>query len=128
MYTDARKLENGSLIEGDICVVGAGAAGITLAMEWINTPYKVILLEGGGLELDTRMQELYRGKSIGQRYYPLQSSRLHYFGGTTGHWAGFCSQFDRIDFENRDWVAKSGWPIQLSDLNPYHKKSCKLVE
>src|SRR5688572_9549822 len=128
MYTDARNLENGSILEGDICIVGAGAAGISLAMEWINTPYKVILLEGGGFELDKRMQDLYRGKSIGQRYYPLQSSRLHYFGGTSGHWAGFCSPFDPIDFEKRDWVPNSGWPIQLSDLNPYYKRSWKLVE
>jgi len=128
MYIDARKLENGSLIEGDICIVGAGAAGIAMAMEWINTPYKVILLEGGGLELDMRMQDLYRGKNIGQRYYPLQSSRLHYFGGTTGHWAGFCSPLDPIDFRKRDWVNHSGWPIQFSDLDPYYKRSWKLVE
>src|SRR6478609_7783706 len=128
MYRDARKLENDSIIEGDICIVGAGAAGISLAMEWINTPYKVILLEGGGFELDARMQDLFRGKSVGQRYYPLQSSRLHYFGGTSGHWAGFCSPFDKIDFEKRDWVKNSGWPIQLKDLNPYYKRSWKLVE
>jgi choline dehydrogenase-like flavoprotein len=128
MHTDARKLENESLIEGDICIVGAGAAGISMAMEMINTPYKVILLEGGGFELDMRMQDLYRGKSIGQRYYPLQSSRLHYFGGTTGHWAGFCSPFDQIDFQKREWVEKSGWPIQLNDLLSYYNRAWKLVE
>ena len=119
---------NHSLIEGDICIVGAGVAGIAMALEWINTPYKVILLEGGGFNVDSRMQDLYRGKSVGQRYYPLQSSRLHYFGGTSGHWTGFCSPFDPIDFRKRDWVPYSGWPIEYGDLLPYYERVRKVVE
>jgi choline dehydrogenase-like flavoprotein len=128
MHIDAGELENGSLIKGDLCIIGAGAAGISIALDWIDTPYNVILLEGGGFEVDTRMQDLYKGKSIGQRYYPLQSSRLHYFGGTTGHWAGFCTPFDPIDFKKRDWVPYSGWPIEFDELNPYYKRAGEIVE
>jgi choline dehydrogenase-like flavoprotein len=128
MHADARKLDNGSVIQGDICIVGAGAAGISMALEWINTPYKVILLEGGGFEYDEKVQQLYDGKTTGQRYYPLQSSRLHYFGGTTGHWAGFCSVFDAIDFKKRDWIPYSGWPIQRTDLDPFYKRAQKILE
>ena len=58
MHVDARKLPNHSVIEGDICIIGAGAAGISLALEWMNTPYKVILLEGGGFEYDDKVQDL----------------------------------------------------------------------
>lgn len=123
MHIDARKIENNSLIEGDICIVGAGAAGISMAMEWINAGAKVILLEGGGFEYDDKIQNLYSGKSTGQRYYPLKSARLHYFGGTTGHWAGFCSVFDPIDFEKREWVENSGWPIRKSDLDPFYSRA-----
>ncbi|HZI69352.1 MAG TPA: hypothetical protein VFD44_06565, partial [Hanamia sp.] len=104
MHVDARNSENNTQIEGDVCIIGAGAAGISIALEWINTPYKVILLEGGGFSYDDRVQELYSGKTTGQRYYPLKACRLHYFGGTTGHWAGFCSTLDPIDFKKRDWV------------------------
>src|SRR4051812_38516464 len=103
MHIDARKLEIGSLLEGDICIIGAGAAGIWMALEWMNTNYKVILLEGRGFEYEKEMQDLYKGKTTGQRYYPLHACRLHYFGGTTGHWAGFCSTYDAIDFKKRDW-------------------------
>jgi choline dehydrogenase-like flavoprotein len=128
MHIDARKLENNSLIEGDICIVGAGAAGISIALEWINSPYKIILLEGGGFEYDEKVQELYDGKTTGQRYYPLKSARLHYFGGTTGHWAGFCSTFDEIDFEKRDWIPYSGWPIKRKDLDPFYARAQKNAE
>ena len=125
MHTDARNIENHTLIEGDICIIGAGAAGISIALEWINTPYRVILLEGGGFEYEDRMQALFRGKTTGQRYYPLESARVHYFGGTTGHWAGFCSPLDEIDFKKRDWVPQSGWPIQRSDLDPFYARAQK---
>jgi choline dehydrogenase-like flavoprotein len=128
MHIDARILENNSSIEGDVCIIGAGVAGITFALQFINTPYKIILIEGGGFDVDMEMQELYRGKSIGQRYYPLQSARLHYFGGTSGHWGGFCSTLDPIDFKKRSWVPHSEWPIHLSDVNSYYSKASKLVE
>src|SRR5437016_7507194 len=120
MHIDAGVLPNNSLIEGDICIIGAGAAGISMAMDWINTSHKVILLEGGGFDVDLNMQDLYRGKNTGQRYYPLQSSRLHYFGGTTGHWAGECATYDPIDFVKRDWVPLSGWPIKKEDLDAFY--------
>jgi choline dehydrogenase-like flavoprotein len=128
MHTDARELESGSLLEGDICIVGAGAAGISMALEWVNTPYRVILLESGGFEVDAAVQELSRGESVGQRYYPLQSARLRFFGGTTGHWAGFCAPFDPIDFEHRDWVPDSGWPIGRRDLDPFYARAQQVVE
>ena len=128
MHIDARTLDNGTVIDGDICIVGAGASGISMAMEWIDTPYKVILLEGGGFDYDEKVQELYAGKETGQHYFPLQSSRLHYFGGTTGHWAGFCSTFDEIDFKKRDWVPYSGWPIDRADLDPYYERAQRVVE
>lgn len=128
MHIDARHLENHSVIEGDICIIGAGASGISMALEWINTPYKVILLEGGGFEVEETIQDLYKGKNTGQRYYALQSARLHYFGGTTGHWAGYCSTFDPIDFKKRGWVPDSGWPIQREDLDPYYSRAHKVVE
>ena len=128
MHTDARTLENGSVIDGDLCIVGAGAAGISIALQWLNSPRRVILLEGGGFDLEPAMQDLYRGDIVGQPYYPLQSARLHYFGGTTGHWAGFCSPYDPIDFEKRDWVPHSGWPIKRQDLDPFYARANKILD
>lgn len=128
MHIDARQLPEQTLIEGDICIIGAGAAGISIALEFINTAHKIILLEGGGFEYEAQMQDLYKGKTTGQRYYPLESARLHYFGGTTGHWAGFCSPLDAIDFEKRDWVPHSGWPIKRADLDPYYARAHKNLD
>jgi choline dehydrogenase-like flavoprotein len=128
MHIDARNIENNSIIEGDICIIGAGAAGLAIALDWINTPYKVILLEGGGFEFDEKLQELYKGTSTGANFPPMNASRLHQFGGTTGLWGGFCSPFDPIDFKERSWVPNSGWPIQRKDLDPFYERASKVIQ
>jgi choline dehydrogenase-like flavoprotein len=128
MHIDARQIDNQSVIEGDICIIGSGAAGISMALEWINTPYKVILLEGGGFEYDDKVQELYNGTLTGQPYYPMKASRLHYFGGSTGHWGGMCSTFDDIDFEKRDWVEHSGWPIKREDIAAFYPRAHPILD
>ncbi|MFL5613009.1 MAG: FAD-dependent oxidoreductase [Gemmatimonadaceae bacterium] len=128
MHTDAEALETGSLIEGDLCIVGAGAAGISMALEWIGRGQRVLLLEGGGFDFDPKMQELYRGENVGLPYFPLQSARLHLFGGTTGHWAGFCSTLDAQDFAVRDWVPHSGWPIARAELDPFYARAQPVLQ
>ena len=129
MHTDARTLEDGALIEGDLCIVGAGAAGLSMAMEWIGASRTVILLEGGGFNYEPQMQALYAGKSLGDPYQvPLEAARLHYFGGTTGHWAGWCAPMDPMDFQKRDWVPHSGWPFQREHLDPFYERAQAYVE
>jgi choline dehydrogenase-like flavoprotein len=128
MHIDARTLENGSVVEGDLCIVGAGTAGISMALEWVGASQRVLLLEAGGFDYDPRMQELYRGDIVGLPYFPLQAARLHYFGGTTGHWAGFCSPFDPIDFVSREWVPHSGWPFTRAHLDPYYARAQTVLE
>jgi choline dehydrogenase-like flavoprotein len=74
------------------------------------------------------MQDLYRGEIVGLPYFPLEAARLHYFGGTTNHWAGLCSPLDPIDFEQRDWVPHSGWPIRREDLDPFYARAQRLLD
>lgn len=128
MHIDTRTLDSGSIIEGDICIIGTGAAGLSIAQEWEGSGKKVILLEAGGFEFDQAIQDLYSGNSVGQKYYPLNSCRLHYFGGTTGIWGGYCSPMDEIDFRKRDWIEDSGWPIGLSDLKPFYDRAKSILD
>lgn len=128
MHTDARELPDGHLLEGDLCIVGAGAAGIATALPFIGRGTRVLLLEGGGFDLEGEVQSLYRGEIVGRRYYPLEAARLHYFGGTTGHWGGFCAPLDDIDFAPRAWVPGSGWPISRRDLDPFYARAHPLLD
>lgn len=115
----------------DLCIVGAGAAGITMARQFIGQAFKVCLLEAGDLEFDARTQALYKGEIVGYPYYPMDVIRLRYFGGTTNHWAGACRPLDERDFEVRPNIPDSGWPIRKSDLDPFYERAhsvCRLGE
>ena len=116
------------VIEAQICIIGAGAAGISLALELDRLGRPAILLESGGFDYDSDTQALNKGDNIGQKYFPLEACRLRFFGGTTMHWTGQCAPLDDIDFEERDWVPNSGWPIQKSDLDPYYKEAHKICD
>jgi len=116
------------VIEAEICIIGAGAAGISLALELDKLNRSAVLLESGEFEYDPDTQALNKGDNIGQNYFPLEACRLRFFGGTTMHWTGQCSPLDDIDFEEREWVPNSGWPINKSDLDPYYKEAHKLLD
>jgi choline dehydrogenase-like flavoprotein len=129
MIIDARGVPSGTTIEADVCIVGGGAAGITLAREFIDAPFRVALLESGGMEFDQATQELYEGQSIGALFDDLTVSRLRFFGGTTNHWGGYCLPLDAIDFEPRDDFPYHGWPFSKSHLDPWYARAqevCKL--
>lgn len=127
-FQDARALAPDTVLTTDICVIGAGAAGITIARDLRDSRREVYLVESGGFELDAETQDLAAGESVGHAYPALVSTRLRYLGGTTNHWAGWCAPLDGIDFERREWVPWSGWPISLADLVPYYERAQRTNE
>src|SRR5258708_938346 len=124
MFIDARSVPTGTVIETEVCIVGGGAAGITLAREFANISFRVILLESGGAEAEQATQDLYAGSDIGRPYDIFLLSRLRYFGGTTNHWGGvWCDMPSSLDFEMREGVPYSGWPFPLSYLEPWYRRA-----
>ena len=114
-------------LETDVCIVGAGAAGITLARELSGSPLRVTVLESGGFEYEVDTQALYGGPSIGLPYSDLSVPRLRYFGGTTNHWGGICRPFEEADFEAREGIPFSGWPIRKADVDPFYERAVRVV-
>ncbi len=118
MFVDARAVPSGERLKADICIVGAGAAGLAMVQKLADTGLTVLLVESGGLRDKLAAQALSGGTS-NHADYPFTESRARAFGGTTVRWAGACIALDRADFEPRSWLAHSGWPISLDDLAPY---------
>ena len=129
MIEDARKINPGTSIEADLCVVGGGAAGICLALEYMECGKSVVLIPGGGPSQTANGLDLYRGKvSPPGTHEPLEENRLRMWGGTTTVWGGRCIPFDPIDFQARAWVSNSGWPIGPDELKSYISRACTLCE
>lgn len=125
MIDDARDLPSDCHLEADICIIGAGAAGVTLALALRNQRIRTIVLESGGLNYQSDIQNLYSGVNSGLRYEPLDLCRVRTFGGSTDRrgWGGWSKPFSPIDFETRSWVPLSGWPITRKDLEPYYRRA-----
>lgn len=131
MLIDFRDLTPSRVLQYDVCIVGAGAAGITLARALKSERLSICLLESGGFDFDDDTQALYGGVLDAAGFGPstyLSSSRLRFFGGTTNHWNGMCRPLDPIDFAIRPWVAHSGWPINRDDLAPYYERAAEVLQ
>jgi choline dehydrogenase-like flavoprotein len=99
----------------DLCIVGAGAAGITLALELEATGLRVCLLEAGGAAYEAETQRLFEGEVVGQEYPRLRDTRVGALGGSTTVWAGWCRPLEARDFEP--------WPFGLDELRPYYARA-----
>jgi glycine/D-amino acid oxidase-like deaminating enzyme len=132
MLIDLRQLAGDERFEADVCVVGAGAAGISLARELAARGRSVLLVESGGFEYEQSTQALYGGDETGtlleEGAQYLASTRLRYFGGTTNHWNGWCRPLDDEDLDSRPWVAEVDWPLSRDDLMPFYHRACPVVQ
>jgi len=132
MIVDARSLPQNTIVETDVCIIGAGIAGIALARELKGTEFRVCLLESGGIEPDKTSQAFLWGENVGHPYYPLDIARSCGFGGTSNRWTADMGDngigvrlrpLDEIDFEERDWVPFSGWPFTKAHLDPFYARA-----
>ncbi|KQP49958.1 FAD-dependent oxidoreductase [Pseudorhodoferax sp. Leaf274] len=125
-YIDARTTLPAE-IQADVCIVGGGAAGVTLAVTLARPDLKVVLIESGSLQLEGETQQLYNARQTGLRYYNMAACRLRYFGGTTNHWSGYCRENDPIDYEGRPDMGVPAWPITYDEISPYVKKAISVM-
>jgi len=110
----ANELDAGSELRSKVCVIGGGAAGITLVRALASNGIDSLLIESGTEEFDGPTQELYAGRA--ERYFDLTTTRLRYLGGTTNHFAGQSRPFESIDLEAQPWRGDVGWPISHAEL------------
>jgi len=112
----------------DVCVVGSGPAGITIARALAGRGRTVALFEGGGENPSERSQEIYEGDVVGREYWPLNLTRVRCLGGASNHWGGICRELDASDFEPRPANPKSGWPITKADLEGYAAEADDILD
>ncbi|MHC8320945.1 FAD-dependent oxidoreductase [Pseudomonas sp. GB2N2] len=111
----------------DVCIIGAGPAGITLALRLAGNGRRVLLLEGGGREYSKNSQSLYECPSTGLEVY-AEETRLRFLGGTSNHWAGRCRPFEPSDFSIGPPVNLPGWPIAFSEIDQHLGDAMAIVD
>lgn len=129
MIRDADEVERNARLEVDICIVGSGPAGISLALTLSGQGLSIILLESGRMEAAESTQALYAGEVVDARLHsPPDKYRHRGFGGSTAIWGGRCMPFDPIDFEQREYIPGSGWPISYDEVARHYPAANEWVE
>ncbi len=109
--------------------MGAGAAGISLALALADSGLSVALLETGGMEPEQRDQQLSEGELAGGVVFRgMQEGRIRSLGGSTKTWYGQCIRYEPIDFESRAWIPHSGWPLTAADIEPFYARAESFFE
>ncbi len=136
MLIDEFPSATNGVIETDICVIGAGPAGITFAREFVGLPTRVTLLESGQFEYDEKIQQLGEGE-LDSRYFDKDAitvGRRRQFGGTPNLWCYETEPGDgrlyarsvppeAIDLAPRDDEPSLCWPLSLDDLHPFFQRA-----
>jgi choline dehydrogenase-like flavoprotein/nucleoside-diphosphate-sugar epimerase len=104
----------------ELCVVGAGPAGLAIARTMAQSGVSVLLLESGRLTADPAIDALNEIESDGEsREMDQTKVRNRIFGGSTETWKGRCCAFEDTDFVEREWVPNSGWPIAKEEFDRF---------
>lgn len=140
MLIDGRNIPEYQQLKTEICIVGAGPAGITIAREFINTKFEVILIESGGLKFDSKLQSLSSADVSSSNKSNLKYARRRQIGGNSHVWnapidrntPGWrCLPLEPLDFESRQWIPNSGWALKNEQIEPYYSRAhqmCGLEE
>jgi hypothetical protein len=128
MFAESLQAVAGGARRFDVCLIGSGPAGITLATELGARGWSVLLLEAGGAHVDPDSQAMYEGEVVGPLKFDLEVGRLRCFGGSSNHWGGFCQTLDAIDFEDKVPGIDTKWPIGRSDLDPFLARAESVLE
>lgn len=123
MLIDARRSLPGSSFEAEVCVIGSGPAGATVAAELAGRGLGVIVLEGGGAGRDRTADDTYRGVPGEGAHDPIDAVRQKRLGGTSAVWGGRCAPLDDVDFSERGWVPGARWPITHDELRRYYGRA-----
>jgi hypothetical protein len=125
MFIDAETLESKITFRSDIAVVGAGIAGIVLALEFAKDGYEVVLIESGRLHFSEAIQHLGEANNFDPQFHsPMSECTRRQLGGTSMIWGGRCLPYDRVDFDHREYVQNSDWPIIYEEIEGYFQRAC----
>jgi choline dehydrogenase-like flavoprotein len=128
LIEDFNQFNDQNSITADVCIIGAGAAGITIAREFLGTRHNIVVLEGGGFDPEEDSQKLFESEVVGLPHASIHDGRARVLGGTTTLWGGQALRFEDLDFKVRNWVPYSGWPILREALGPYYERAERVLQ
>ncbi|WP_051328700.1 FAD-dependent oxidoreductase [Geminicoccus roseus] len=112
-------------IRHDVCIVGSGPVGLSLAMELARKGKRVLLLESGHRKPDEDIQALSDATIVDPAVHDdVLITVARRLGGTSNLWGARCQPYDPIDFVPRPQAGEVDWPIRREDLLSFYDRAC----
>ena len=136
MMRDGAGVGSGEHLVTDVCIIGSGPAGLSLATELLGSGLRVLVVEAGSRVVPPGGEPYTAGTSVGLPY-PLARSRSQGLGGTAHRWdvatpaGGPCvrlRELEDLDFEDRPGVRTPGWPLSRAALVPGYARARELFD
>lgn len=122
MITDLVDGDRHQTRTADICVIGAGTAGLVLVRELLSSGYTVVVLESGGTTVEETTQQLYACTVTGLPHRGYRDGRVRTLGGTSTRWGGQLLPLTALDIEPREWIGAVAWPLGYAELQDYYRR------
>ena len=124
MLVNAETIQDGDIITSDIAVIGAGPAGIVLALELAKAGLNIALIESGRLDFDQKIQKLGDASQVNLEFHaPMSECTRRQIGGTSTIWGGRCVPYDPVDFAQRNHIANANWAVTYEELEVYFQRA-----
>lgn len=113
----------------EVCIVGAGPAGLSIASELAARGIQVVVLESGGWTPTPNAKQFTSARSVGYPYHKLDEALFSGVGGSAQLWWGHnrFRPLDAMDFEKREGIPHSGWPFKLNHLLSYYERAQSIL-
>jgi choline dehydrogenase-like flavoprotein len=108
-----------SIRHAPICIIGAGIAGLLMAVRLGRAGRRVIVIESGLDVFDSQIHDLNSLIDQSGRYTRALTGRYRGFGGTAGHWGGRLVPLSLSDTSSRPYMALQEWPFPVDELRDY---------
>lgn len=109
-----------------LCIVGAGAVGLTMAIKIARMGKPVLVIEEGAQSLASASPSSPVENDGDLSSFVTGSFNVG-LGGSTRSWGGQMLPFDAVDFTARSEVPNSGWPIDHQDLHAWYTEAEQML-
>lgn len=118
-YSQVNELPQAASNARPTVVIGAGAVGLYAASQLAARGRDVVVIEAGDSHLGSFSADSFA--SVGRDHSGIKLGRSRTLGGTTNLWGGQLVEFQPLDFNGRDWLPNSRWPITYDEIAPFYK-------